>query len=341
MVDLISGLLKKGHHVSVIGTADSRLPGTEVIGVVPQGLNFLPPPENDFYQHTSYLTLMMAEMIKRQGEFDLVHNHMYPEYLPLLGLPALKTPMVTTVHSQMIPLTIDVLKAFPKAHLVAISHMAKKASGIDSMTVVHNSVDVDLFHPDDSSKDYLLAVGRMSKAKDDKGNFLDPKGITTSIKIAQMTGERLIIVGNVEDPLFYEMLVKPHLSEKIEFVGQVSAEQTMTREEMATLFREAKAFINPINWQEPFGLVMAEALASGTPVVAYDRGAVREIVKEGEVGYIVDPQKGIEDFSDAVTRIGKIDRRKCREYAVAHFSTSRMVDEYENIYKDLVRHGRS
>lgn len=331
IVDLASGLSKNGHQVTIFATADSHLSGATIVPIAPKGLQFLPPVENEFYRHTSYLVRMVAEAVKRQGEFDLIHNHMYPEYLALLA--PFHTPMVTTVHSQMVPETVAVLKAFSQARLVAISHMAKKVAGIASMQVVHNSVDTELFHPDTHPKSYLLAVGRMSKAKDEKGTFLDPKGIGAAIEIAKRSGEHLKIVGNVEDPAFFETLVKPNLSSKIEFVGDVSPEQTLSREDMAALFRGAKALVNPINWEEPFGLVMAEAMASGTPVVAYNRGAVPEIVKDGVTGFIVDPERGVEGFVKALRRIGEIDRQACRAWAVEHFSTERMVREYETVYR--------
>jgi len=373
IADLVQGLMKKGHQVSIFGTADSHLPGAEIVGIAPMGLNMMPAAENEFYQHTGYLTLMIRELIKRQSEFDLVHNHMYPEYLPLIVNDLLKIPLVTTVHSQMTELTAKVLREYPQAHLVAISHMAKKMAGIDSMSVIHNGIDTELFQPDDRQlKNYLLAAGRMSKAKDKSGNFLDPKGIQNSIKLAQNTGERLKIVGNVEDPQFFEKLVKPHLNDKIEFIGEVSAEQKLTREDMVLIYQGAKAFLNPINWEEPFGLVMVEALACGTPVIAYDRGAVSEIVRDGMTGFIVEPsgpaaqqpqnqptkghpafgaprlaspngknytwmikQIGIEGLVEAVKRIGEIDPQACRDHAVNHFSIQRMVDEYEKLYMQI------
>lgn len=334
IVDLVSGLLKKGHKVTIFATNDSVFPGAEIIGIAPKGLNFMPPPENEFYQHTSYLTLMIADMVKRQGSFDIIHNHMYPEYLPLLALSSLKTPLLTTVHSQMVSETASVLRAFPQAQLVAISQMAKRLSGRE-MHVVHNSVDVDLFTPSQGAKDYLLCVGRMSKAKDAQGNYLDPKGIGTAIKVAQMTGERLKIVGNVEDPKFFETLVKPHLNDNIEFIGKVASEQTLTRVQMVELFKGAKAFINAINWEEPFGLVMAEALACGTPVVAFDRGAVSEIVVDKKQGFVINPVLGVEGLVSAVKNISTINRQDCRDHAVKHFSTARMVDEYEALYEML------
>lgn len=336
IVDLASGLLKKGHQVSIFATADSNLPGATIIGTLPQGLNFMPAAENPFYRDTAYLTMMIKSAEKNQGVFDVIHNHMYPEYLPLLSLKSFSTPLITTVHSQMTPETKKTLKLFPEAKLVAISHAAKQASEIETIQVIHNSVATEFFVPNPKAKrDYLLFVGRMSKAKDKTGKFLDPKGVGHAIALAQKTGDRLKIVGNVEDPAFFETLVKPHLSEKIEFVGKVSSEQVLTRTDMRDLFAGARAFINSINWEEPFGLVMAEALSCGTPVIAFNRGAVSEIVKDGEVGFVVDPQAGIDGLARALSKISTINSKTCRDYAIKNFSTERMVDEYEQAYITL------
>ena len=329
IVDLVGELARRGHKITIFGTAGSSLPDVEFIPIC-QPLTELPPAENEFYQHTSYLAIEIAEVLKRQRDFDLIHNHMYPEYLAL-SVP-FTTPMVSTVHSQMIPLTAEVLRRFPAAHLVAISQMAQKMSERE-MDVVHNSVDTEFFTPIDGDKSYLLAVGRMSKAKDEKGNFLDPKGIGNAIAVAEKSGMPLKIVGNCEDPAFFETIVKPHLSETIEFIGKVAAEQTLTRDQMHELFAGARAFINPINWEEPFGLVMAEALSCGTPVVAFNRGAVSEIVTK-DVGFIVD---NIDTMVSALKQIDIINRAGCRDYAVTNFSIKRMVDEYEKVYQKYIQ----
>jgi len=337
IVDLVTGLIAGGHRITIMGTGDSSLPNAEIIPIVPTSLNFLPPSENPFYQHTAYLTTMISEALKRQGDFDIIHNHMYPEYLAFLALNSFDTPMVTTVHSQMTAETIMALKEFPKACLVAISEESKRVSGL-SMTVVYNSVDTDFFVPiENPTRDYMLFVGRMSKARDENGNFLDPKGVGHAIKVAQRLGENLKIVGNVEDREFYETLVKPHLSDKITFVGEVSSEQKIKREEMRSLFQNAGVLINPINWQEPFGLVMAEALSCRTPVAAFKRGSVPEIVEDGKTGYVVEPEKGEEGLALAIRNIGNIDRKACREAAVAKFSKKRMVSDYEKVYLQLLR----
>lgn len=334
IVDLSRELVNRGHAVTIFGTGGSSLPGIPIVPIAEKPLTELPPAENEFYQHTSYLALEIAQVLKTQGDFDIIHNHMYPEYLALTA--SFTTPMVTTVHSQMTPLTARVLQQYPGAHLVAISRMAQKASGRD-MDVVHNSIDTDFFMPNDTPKTYLLAVGRMSKAKDEHGQFVDPKGIGNAIAVSEKSGMPLKIVGNVEDPVFFETIVKPHLSNTITFVGEVSPEQTLSRQQMRELFGGAIALVNPINWEEPFGLVMAEALGCGTPVVAFNRGAVSEIVEDKNVGFVVDPAGGIDGMVSALKQIDTIDRSACRDHAVANFSTKHMVDGYERVYKKIIK----
>jgi glycosyltransferase involved in cell wall biosynthesis len=335
IVDLASGLVKRGHAVTIFGTGDSYLPGVTFVPVVPHPLRSLPPVENDFYQYTSYLTILIKEVQRRQGEFALIHNHAYPEYMPLLS--DYKTPLLTTIHSQMTPLTAQVLAQFQDCRFVAISKSAALASGLNTIDIVHNSVDCDFFHPVDGDKTYYLTVGRMSKAKDENGRFMDPKGIGNAISIAEQSGIRLKIVGNVEDPQFFETIVRPHLSERITFVGDVSSEQSISREQMRALFAGAIGLINPIQWEEPFGLVMAEALACSTPVIAFNRGAVSEIVSNESVGRVVDPVQGVSGFVEALKDIPSLSRDACRAHAIAEFSTDTMVEKYEKIYSFLMQ----
>lgn len=319
--DLVSELVKRGHQITIFGTGDSNVPGARIVPIIPKALNFLEPPENPFYQHTAYLTHMIAKV---GNDFDIIHNHMYPEFLALLR--SFKIPLVTTVHAQMTQEMAETLKMFPKAHLVAISEAAKKASGRE-MTVIHNGIDTEFFVPKENPREYLLFVGRMKS--------LDPKGVLHAIAIAQKTGEKLKIVGNVEEPEFYETKIKPYLNGKIEFVGEVSSEQMLTREHMRDLFRSAKAFLFPINWEEPFGLVMAEALACGTPVLAFNRGSVSEIVRNIKNGFVIEASQGVDGFISKLSQLSSISSEVCRNDAVERFSKSRMADDYEKLYSQL------
>lgn len=340
ILELAQGLVKKGHQITLFGTGDSQIPGVEIVEVVPKGLVDLPQTENPFYTDTAYITHSIMKLLSEQGRFDVIHNHTYPEFLPLIASALIKKPLVTTVHSQITPeLRMALSDTFGTSILVSISESARKALNLNSR-LVYNGIDTDFFVPNPTSeKSYLLFVGRMSKAKKD-GKFMDPKGVVSAIAAAEHSGEHLKIVGNIEDKKFYDELVLPHLSDKIELVGEISSEQMLTREDMRTLHQNAKAFIFPINWEEPFGLVMAEAMASGTPVIAYNRGSVSELVRDGLTGFIIDPTKGIEGLVEAIKRIGEIDRAACRKHVEENFSDRKMVEGYEKIYQEILERNK-
>ncbi len=339
IMDLIDGLSAKGHQVSVLGTGNSKVPSAKkLIPVIEKGFYEISEKfENPFYAHTGFLVKMARMAEKLSSKFDVIHNHGYPEFTNLLVEENLKCPMVTTVHVQITKEMDDTLSLFPKSNIVCISKsskgLAKKAK---VKKVVYNGVDTDLYKFDPNKEDYLLWIGRLSKAKDKKGEFMDPKGVKWAIKLAKETDSRLLISGNVEDPLFFEKHVKPHLNEKIQWIGPVGFEQPLTKREVARLMKKAKVFLMTINWSEPFGLVMAEAQSCGTPVIGFDRGSVSELVKHGKTGFAVDPKKGIKGLKEALKNIENIDPKDCRENVEKNFSLKNMVDNYEKTYKEVI-----
>ena len=351
MVDLAMGLVKKGHEVTIFGTGDSHLPGVRFVEVIPTGLNFLSKTENPFYTETAYIVHAISELLDRQKEFDLVHNHMYPEFMPLLARDSFNIPIVTTVHAQITDeLRLALEDTRDSSELVCISESAARELRLPT-TVVHNGVDTSFFKfAEKNNQNYMLFIGRMSKSKLPDGSFIDPKGVGQAIKAAETANEELKIIGNVEDPDFYKKIVEPYLSSKIQMVGQVSSEQTQSRENVLKYYSQAKLFLFPIQWEEPFGLVMAESMACGTPVVAYNRGSVSEIVKDGVTGFIIDPdneerpnkgkwiikKQGIEGLVEAVKRIDEIDRVACRKHIEENFSIEKMVSGYEDVYKKII-----
>lgn len=348
IADLAMGLARKGHDVTIFGTADSNLPGVKFISVIETGLNFYKLTENPFYTDTAYITHSICEFIKKQDQFDIFHNHMYPEFLPLLALSSINVPAVTTIHAQITDeLRMALLDTQGKSRLVCISESARKRFNAPA-ELVYNGIDTSFYTPiDNPKKDYVLFIGRMAKGKKD-GKFIDPKGVASAIKAAQVSGVNLKIVGNVEDKKFYDEIVAPNLSGKIELIGGISSEQNLTREQVRDLHRDAKAFLFPINWEEPFGLVMTEAMSCGTPVIAYNRGSVSELVRDGVTGFVIEPEesqgdsswiikkKGIEGLVEALRRVGEIDRKVCRKHVEENFSVEKMVEGYENIYKEIV-----
>lgn len=330
-------LVKNGHEVSLIGTADSLVEGVKIIPVIDKGFSELSGFENKFYAETSYLVKLCKKIEEIGQDFDVIHNHTYPEFINLFASEAIKTPMVTTLHSQATPEYDEALSLFPNANLVSISNahrnMFKKAK---IQNVVYNGIDTQIFSFESKKDDYLLWIGRLSEARDRNNNFIDPKGVKWAIKLAQSTGERLLISGNVEDSEFYEKEIKPYLNNKIQWVGPVSPEQKLKREEIAKLMQKAKAFLMTINWEEPFGLVMAEAMSCGTPVIAFDRGAVSELVVDGKTGFVVAPSEGLGGLKKALQNISIIDSNDCRRHVESNFSIEKMVSSYEKIYQEVI-----
>lgn len=336
--DLASGLLRKGYKVSILGTANSFVPGAEIIPVTPRSFVEMGPFENPFYAHTAFL-VKMAKMLEKIGNnFDIVHNHCFPEFIPLLTERNIKTPILTTIHAQMTPELDETLSLFKKSYFICISKAAKKLTKKTKIyKVIYNGIDTELYKFSAKKEDYLLWIGRLSKARDKNGNFLDPKGIKWAIKLAKETNSKLYLSGNVEDPEFFERDVKPYLSSKIKWIGPVSAEQPLSKGEVVKLMQKAKTFLMTVNWAEPFGLVMIEAQSCGTPVIGFDRGAVSELIVDGKTGFVVPPKEGINGLKRALKNIDKIKPEDCRKHIEKNFSLEKMVENYEKTYREIMK----
>ena len=340
--EIASGLVKKGHQVSLLGTADSNIPGVNIIPVIEKGFVDMPAFENPFYAETAYLVKLAKKIEEIGNQFDIIHNHTYPEFINLLIAKNIKTPIVSTIHAQAFPEYDEVLSLFPECYHISISEAHKKLfKKAKIYKVVYNGVDTNIYSHQEKKEDYLLWLGRLSKAKNPDGSFMDPKGIKWAIKLAEETNSRLLMSGNIEDMKFYETDVKPHLSDKIQWVGLLSSELILTKPEIAALMQKAKVFLMTINWYEPFGLVMAEAMSCGTPVIGFDRGAVSELIVEGKTGFIVPPEKGINGLKEALSKIEQIKLQDCRDHVVNNFSTEKMVDNYEKTYLEILKQRQS
>ncbi|MFH0979419.1 MAG: glycosyltransferase family 4 protein [Candidatus Roizmanbacteria bacterium] len=335
--EIVSGLVKKGHQLTLLGTGDSHIPGVEITPVIEKDFVSMPPYENPFYAETAYLVKLAKKIEEIGNNFDIIHNHTYPEFINLLISKNVKTPIVSTIHAQYFPELDDVLSLFPNTYLISISQAHRQLFKKTKIyKVIYNGIDTNIFSYQEKKDDYLLWLGRLSKAKNPDGSFMDPKGIKWAIKLAQETGSRLMLGGNIEDMDFYNKDVKPHLSDKIKWLGPVSSELTLTKPEVAGLMQKAKAFLMTINWYEPFGLVMAEAMSCGTPVIGFNRGSVKELIVDGKTGFVIIPEKGIEGLKEALGKIGTINSKDCREHVLKNFSTETMVDNYEKTYNEII-----
>jgi len=331
--ELIGELVKKGHQVTLIGTEDSRT-AAKNLAVAPQGIFTLGVTENEFYRHVSYLVCALKKLEEKQLEFDIVHSHMYPEFLPLLLGPQLKIPLVTTIHTEMTDYLVAALKQFPTDNLVALSRRHRDdAPSLHIKHVIYNGINMEVFRFHDRPGDYLLFVGRIKIIKKESGELYDPKGILTAIEVAKKAKMKLLISGSIESREMYETYLKSHLNDQIKLVGGVSKEAPLSQEEVAALYQRAVALLFPIHWDEPFGLVAIEANACGTPVITFNRGAAPELIKHGVNGFVVN---STEEMVAAIPRASKLDRRSIREQVEKSFSKEIMVDNYEKLYYQVI-----
>ncbi len=184
--EIVSGLVKKGHSVTVLGTGDSVVFGAKVIPVIPKSFITLPPFENPFYAETGFLVSLAKKIEELAPEFDIVHNHTYPEFINLLVAKQIKTPMVTTIHAQATEELDKTMSLFSDTTLVGLSQAHKRLFKKTRISeIVYNGVDTSSYSFSAKKGDYLLWLGRLSKAKDKNGEFLDPKGVRWAIELAK------------------------------------------------------------------------------------------------------------------------------------------------------------
>ena len=267
-----------------------------------------------------YIARIMQELIKRRKEFDIVFNHMRGGYL-LLGLSKfLKIPVVSVLHLPIFKELGELLLRYKNPNIVTVSNNQRKpAPKVNYLGTIYNGVDLKEFRFSNNPKDYFLFAGALGEHKNPKDAIL----------AAKKTNSNLILIGGKKREPYFSKEIKPLIDNKqIKYLGEVSNKKRVE------LFRKAKALLFPILWEEPFGLVMIEAMASGTPVIAYPNGAVKEVVKDKETGFIV---KDVKEMARAIKQIDKIDRKKCRERVERYFSIEKMVDDYENICKKLLK----
>ncbi|MGN6301214.1 MAG: glycosyltransferase family 4 protein [Angustibacter sp.] len=311
---LARGLHRMGHDVRLFTVAESTCP-VRRLALFAQG-------QDDMGLALPEAAHVVAAYDALQ-DCDVIHDHTLLG--PLIGPLAVRSParpappVLVTHHNPFTPEAARVLGVVARqATVVAVSHAhARSAHGVPVGAVVHHGVDLRRYHPRaDGDRGYLLFLGRMSP----------DKGVHRAVRVAARTGRRLVIATKMRHPdevAYYERDVAPLLGPHAEPPREAGLD------EATALLAGATALLNPITWPEPFGLVMIEALASGTPVIAFPHGAAPEIVEHGRTGFLC----GDEDaMVEAVRRVGEIDRRDCRTAAERRFSTERMARDYLGLY---------
>ena len=300
-----------GLDVTLFATGDSQTSG-KLVAVCPQ-----PYSEDASIDPKVAECLHISEVFEHSADFDLIHNHF--DFLPLTYSGLTDTPVVTTIHGFSSPAILPVYRKYnTRSHYVAISE-ADKSPELDYIATVHHGIDITQFHFHETGGEYLLFFGRIHP----------DKGVYEAIQVAQRTGKKLLIAGIVQDREYFETLVKPYIDgKKVEYLGPVGPAQR------SEVLGGALALLHLISFDEPFGLSMVESLACGTPVIAYGRGSIPEIIKHGENGYIV---QDIEEAAKAVAAVATLDRAACREDAERRFSNIRMASNYIRVYREILK----
>jgi glycosyltransferase involved in cell wall biosynthesis len=314
---LTEGLVARGHDVTLFATGDSKTTAT-LHAIYPHGYWH----DGNMWPWELYEMLNLAAAVERAAEFDIIHYEAayYPMSLAFSRLSP--TPIVQTLHHSPSAAEVSLWTHYPEAPFVAISNeQARLLSGLNVVDTVLHGIDTDNFVFRDKPDDYLLFLGR----------FTEGKGVLQAIEIAKRAGMRLILAAAEDD--YYRERVAPHVDGRhIVYYGEADFQAKVK------LYGGARALLYPIQAREPFGLVLAEAMACGTPVAALDRGAVREVVDQGVTGIVFDD---LEQMANELPRVFDLDRRRVHDRAVARFGAARMVDEYIAVYARLVEAHRA
>jgi len=310
---LTEELVRLGLDLTLFATGDSQTSG-KLVAVCPR-----PYSEDDSVDPKVAECLHISEVFERAADFDLIHNHY--DFLPLTYSALVKTPVVTTIHGFSSPAIIPVYKKYnAQSHYVAISE-ADKSPELDYIATIHHGIDIAQFPFVEAERKYLLFFGRIHPHK----------GVREAINVAQRAGIKLVIAGIIQDQDYFAAEVEPHIDGRtVEYLGSVGPDQR------ADVLGHALALLHLISFEEPFGLSMVESMACGTPVIAFPRGSIPEIIRHGTTGFIVED---IEQAVDAVAALQSIDRSACREDVERRFSHTRMARDYVDAYEKVLNAG--
>ncbi|MBE9050444.1 glycosyltransferase family 4 protein [Nostocales cyanobacterium LEGE 11386] len=320
-IELVVGLLtdelvRRGHEVTLFASGDS-ISSAKLVSVHPRALRL----DATIQDGSIYDMLNLASVYERAEEFDIIHAH--TGYGALAYANLVTTPTVHTLHGIFTPDNEKMFRFGKNQPYISISHAQREPRlALNYVATVYNGIDVSSykFHAQPEDPPYLAFLGRISPEK----------GAHLAIEIAKQAGWRLKIAGKVDvvDVEYFEKEIKPQIdSKQIEYLGEANHAQKNA------LMGGAVATLFPITWREPFGLVMIESMASGTPVIAMKMGSTVEVIDHGKTGFLCD---NIQECISAIEQVTQLDRYGCRQHIENFFSTRQMVDGYEAVYQQII-----
>lgn len=309
--NIAEGMVKKGLDVTLFATGNSHTSGKlEYVSKTAYA-------EDPSIDPKVWECLHISNLMERAREFDIIHNNF--DFLPLTYSRLIETPMVTTIHGFSSQKIIPVYKKYNSNNYYISISDSDRSPQLDYTATVYNGIDSKDFTFNENPKEYLLFFGRIHPHK----------GTYESIQIAKQSNKKLIISGLIQDQSYFEEKVKPFINGKdIIYVGNSGPKKR------DKLLGEASALLHPISFDEPFGLSVAEAMFCGTPVIAFNRGSMPELIQDRQTGFLVNT---IDNAVNAVNSINSIDRKDCLKWAMSNFSLEKMTEGYLNIYNQILQ----
>ena len=308
---LTEGLVKRGHEVTLFATADSQTSG-RLHAVCLRGYE-----EDRSLIPKVWECLHISELFEQADAYDVIHNHF--DFLPLTYTGLTTTPVMTTIHGFSSPGILPVYKKYNNTVFYVSISNADRSPDLDYIKTIHHGIDIRQFDFQSAPDDTLLFFGRIH----------NDKGARQAIEIAGACHRKLILAGIIQDQAYYDQYVAPHIDNvKVIYIGSVGPV------ERNRLLGQARALLHPIQFDEPFGLSVIESMACGTPVIAFDRGSMPELIENNKNGFLV---KNLSEAVEAVEYIEGIDRAACRRHVERHFTVDRMVDNYIQAYEMILQ----
>ncbi|MCK9452692.1 MAG: glycosyltransferase family 4 protein [Bacteroidales bacterium] len=308
--NITEGLVEKGVDVTLFATGNSQTKAKL------QYVSQTAYAEDHSLDPKVWECLHISHLMEQASEFDIIHNNF--DFLPLTYSRLIKTPVVTTIHGFSSPKIIPVYKKYNADNFYVSISNSDRSPELNYTATVYNGIDGKDFTFNAKPKDYLLFFGRIHPEK----------GTWESIQIAKKANKKLIISGLIQDEAYFEEKVKPYINgEDVVYVGNSGPK------ERDKLLGEALALLHPISFDEPFGLSVAEAMFCGTPVIAFNRGSMPELIAHTKTGFLVNT---VEEAVEALNETSSISRKHCRDWAMNNFSLEKMVDGYIDVYKRIL-----
>ena len=307
--NIAEGLIKLGVEVTLFATGDSQTSG-QLVSVCETGYE-----ENRNQDAKVLECLHISKLMEQAGDFDIIHNNF--DFLPLTYSGLIKTPVITTIHGFSSAKIIPVYQKYNSTtSYVSISN-ADRSRDLEYLATVYNGLNTAEFEFNAVPEDYLLYFGRIHHHK----------GAAEAIEIAKKSGHKLLIAGIIQDENYFREKVEPQLNDQIQYIGSAGPEKRNT------LLGNALALLHPINFNEPFGMSVAEAMLCGTPVIAFNKGAMPELIVNDKTGFLVTT---IDEAAAAVAQLNLINRSDCHDWAFSQFSMEKMANDYLNLYKIIL-----